>query len=49
MKDKRADSLPADADELANVIENGDETIVSDLEAEVEEPIAIPSEDETSN
>ena len=49
MEEKRADSLPADADELADIIENGDETIVSDLEAEVEEPIVIPSEDETSN
>ena len=49
MKDKRADSLPADADELANIIEVNSETTVLDLGNEVEEPIATSSENETSN
>ena len=49
MKEKRADSLPADADELANIIETNSETSVSDLGDEVEEPIVTPSENETSN
>lgn len=48
MKEKRADSLPADADELATIIENANSNLEGLLEDE-EEPIVIPSEDETSN
>lgn len=48
MKEKRADSLPADADELATIIENANSNL-EDLVEEGEEPIVIPSEDETSN
>ena len=49
MKEKRADSLPADADELANIVETNSETTVSDLGEGIEEPIITPSENETSN
>ena len=48
MKDKRADSLPADADELATIIENANSNLEDHLEDE-EETVIIPSEDETSN
>lgn len=48
MKDKRADSLPADADELATIIENANSNL-ENLVEEGEEPVVIPSEDETSN
>ena len=49
MKEKRADSLPADADELATILENNANSNLEDLVEEGEEPIVIPSEDETSN
>ena len=49
MKEKRADSLPADADELATILENNANSNLEGLLEDEEEPIVIPSEDETSN